>query len=184
MRATTLVLTTAIALIGWEHAVGEEAEVLAYQDRQQFFADMVETLPGQWEGRFADGTYAEPTSEWRPIRVDYYVTSGGTALVENYRGSTDTAVMTTVYHLDNNDIRATHFCGAMNHPRMVSRAFDPATRTLTLDFVDVANLKGSNDYHSRAIDISLVDEDNVHVTFFGLQDGDENSRVFALKRVR
>lgn len=184
MRTLTIVLTTAIGLVAWNQSGGEESDVLAYQDRQAFFADMIEMLPGEWEGQYANGTYAEPTSEWRPIRVDYYVTSGGTALVENYKGSSDAAVMTTVYHLDNNDIRATHFCGTMNHPRMVSRAFDPATRTLTLDFVDVANLKTSNDYHSRAIDISLVDEDNVHVTFFGLQEGDENSRVFALKRVR
>lgn len=155
----------------------------AYEDRHAFFERMIETLPGSWEGAYADGSYEHPTSEWKPIKVDYYVTSGGTALVEDYVGTNGTVIMTTVYHADNNDIRATHFCGARNHPRMISQAFDADSRTLSLGFVDVANLQTAADYHSRGIDISLLDEDNLHVTFLGLEAGKESSRVFALKRV-
>ncbi len=161
----------------------KESTPTAYPDRRAFFETLIETLPGQWDAQYADGSYDNPTSEWRPTRVDYYVTSGGTALVENYVGSDESVYMTTVYHLDNNDIRATHYCGARNHPSMVSRGFDADTRTLSLAFVGVSNLESPDAYHSRDIELSLVDEDNVHVTFFGLQDGKENSRVFALKRV-
>ena len=165
-------------------AFAEKASApMAYPDRRAFFETLVETLPGRWDAQYADGSYDNPTSEWRPTRVDYYVTSGGTALVENYVGSDEGVYMTTVYHLDNNDIRATHYCGARNHPSMMSRAFDADTRTLSLAFVGVSNLESPDSYHSRDIELSLVDEDNVHVTFFGLQDGKENSRVFALKRV-
>lgn len=155
---------------------------MAYPDRKAFFAELIETLPGRWDAQWADGLYENPTSEWSPTRVDYYVTSGGTALVENYLGSDENVYMTTVYHLDNNDIRATHYCGAMNHPGMVSREFNAGTRTLTLGFVDVSNLASPDSYHSRDIELSLVDENNVHVTFFGLEEGEESSRVFALKR--
>lgn len=155
------------------------------EDQLAFFETLKETLPGRWEGQFADGSFDIPTSEWRPTRVDYYLSAGDTAIVENYLGRDESTVgMTTVYHLDNNDIRATHFCGAQNHPRMIARAFDPVTRTLALGFVDVTNLKAVDDYHSREIELTLVDEDNIRLTFFGLEDGERNSRVFALSRMR
>lgn len=160
----------------------ENAEPQAFPAQRAFFASLVEILPGEWNVRYADGSYDNPTSEWRETRVLYSVTSGGTALIENYVDSDDEPYMTTVYHLDNNDIRATHYCGAMNHPNMVSRAFDQETRTLSLEFAGVSNLDRPDSYHSRDIELSLVDENNVHVTFHGLQDGKKNSRVFAMTR--
>ena len=181
MRATKPLLTGILAAAA-STAFAEDGPA-AYPDRQAFFETLVETLPGRWEGRFASGSFDNPTSDWRPTRVDYYVTSGGTALVENYLDEDGSVSMTTVYHMDNNDIRATHYCGARNHPRMVTRGFDAATRTLSLGFVDVANLKTPDTYHSREIELSLVDEDNFHVTYLGIQDGEESSQIFALKRV-
>ena len=165
-------------------AHAEDEAMKAYADRHDFFATMVDTLPGRWEGQYANGSYDDPRGEWRPIIVEYEVSAGGTALVENYLTPDDSVIMTTVYHQDNNDIRATHFCGAMNHPRMVTSGFDADRHTLSFDFVDVANLKSANDYHSRGIDVRLVDRDEVHVTFSGLEDGKESTRVFALERVK
>ncbi len=184
MQVSKWIMTGALTLsLSALPALAEDGSVpMAYPDRQAFFAALIETLPGRWDAQWADGLYENPTSEWRPTRVDYYVTSGGTALVENYLGSDDNVYMTTVYHLDNNDIRATHYCGAKNHPSMISRGFNADTGTLTLGFVDVSNLESPDSYHSRDIELSLVDENNVHVTFFGLEEGEENSRVFALKR--
>jgi len=184
MQVSKWVMTSVITLSLSElPAFADKGSVpMAYPDRQAFFAVLIDTLPGCWDAQFADGSYENPTSEWRPTRVDYYVTSGGTALVGNYLSSDDNVYMTTVYHLDNNDIRATHYCGAKNHPSMVSRGFNADTGTLTLGFVDVSNLETPDSYHSRDIEFSLVDENNVHVTFFGLEEGEENSRLFALKR--
>ena len=156
----------------------------AREGKHAFFDTLMETLPGRWAGRYADGSFDNPTSEWRPTRVDYYLTAGDTAIVENYLSRDESSVgMTTVYHLDNNDIRATHFCGARNHPRMITRGFDPESRTIAFGFVDVANLKTPDHYHSREIELTLVDEDNIRVTFFGLEDGQSNARVFALSRM-
>lgn len=159
-----------------------ESSPQAFPAQRAFFASLVETLPGEWDVRYADGTYEKPTSEWQETRVRYSVTSGGTALIENYVTSDGKAYMTTVYHLDNNDIRATHFCGAMNHPNMVSRAFNEETRTLSLEFAGISNLDAPDSYHSRDIELSLIDENSVHVTFHGLEGGKKNSRVFAMTR--
>ncbi len=184
MQVLKWIMTGVLALsLSALPALAEDGSVpMAYPDRQAFFAELIETLPGRWDAQWADGLYENPTSEWGSTRVDYYVTSGGTALVENYLNSEENVYMTTVYHLDSNDIRATHYCGAMNHPSMISRGFNADTGTLTLGFVDVSNLESPDSYHSRDIELSLVDENNVHVTFFGLEEGEENSRVFALKR--
>ncbi len=156
---------------------------VTHDSKLAFFDTMAEVLPGNWEGQFADGSFDNPTSEWRPARINYHLTAGGTAIVEDYFGQDESVVgMTTVYHQDNNDIRATHFCGAMNHPRMISREFDAESKTMSFGFVDVSNLKSPEDYHSRDIDLTIVDDDNIRLTFFGLTDGKRNSRVFAFSR--
>jgi hypothetical protein len=154
------------------------------ESKLTFFDALADVLPGSWNGQYADGSFDNPTSEWQPTRVEYSLTSGGTAIVEDYLGHDEPVpYMTTVYHQDNNDIRATHFCGAQNHPRMISRAFDPESKTMIFGFVDVSNLKAPEDYHSREIELTIVDKDNVRVTFRGLEDGKESSRIFALSRM-
>jgi len=155
-----------------------------HDSKLAFFDTLAEVLPGSWEGQFADGSFDNPTSEWRPTRIKYYLTAGGTAIVEDYLPADGSDVtMTTVYHQDNNDIRATHFCGAMNHPRLISRTFDPESKTMVFGFVDIANLKSPADYHSRELELTIVDDDHIRLTFFGLTDGESNSRVFAYSRV-
>lgn len=169
-------------LAGSAIAVADDASGDLVEGKLGFFDTMAEVLPGKWNAKYANGSYENPTSEWRSTRVEYSLTSGGTAIVEDYLGSDDVVYMTTVYHQDVNDIRATHFCGAMNHPRMISRAFDADSKTMNFGFVDVSNLKTPSDYHSREIELTVVDDNNVRVTFYGLEDGEESSRVFALTR--
>ena len=53
---------------------------------------------------------------------------------------------------------------------------------MSFGFVDISNLKLPEDYHSRDIDLTIVDDDNIRLTFFGLTDGKRNSRVFAFSR--
>lgn len=166
--------------IGADPVVEKTADEVA----NQFFQMLTDVLPGKWEGEYADGTYEHPTSEWSPLRVDYHLTAGDTAIIEDYVevGGTD-VYMSTVYHLDNSDIRATHFCGAMNHPRMISRSLDLDESLASFDFIDVSNLKSPHDYHSRGIDLRIIDPDAITVTFRGLEDGHTSSRVFALRRM-
>lgn len=176
----------AVLIIATQPAVAVEPAVdtKAGEIANKFFMTLKDVLPGRWEGEFAHGSFENPTSEWSPLRVDYYLTAADTAIIEDYVevGGTD-VYMSTVYHLDNNDIRATHFCGAMNHPRMIARSLDLDETQASFDFVDVSNLKNPEDYHSRGIDLRVVDDNTVRIRFFGLQDGQTSSRVFALRRM-
>lgn len=180
LAATCLLLSGAVSV-----DADEMKSASVTNDRKlAFFDTLTDVLPGHWEGDFADGSFENPTSEWRQTRVDYYLTAGGTAIVEDYLSRDQSIVgMTTVYHQDNNDIRATHYCGAKNHPRMISRMFNPESQTISFGFVDIANLKQPDDYHSREIELTIVDQDNIRLTFFGLEGGQQTSRVFRLSRM-
>lgn len=177
----------AVLAFAVQPAIADESisEKAADEVANEFFGTLRDVLPGKWEGEYADGSYENPTSEWQPLRVDYHLTAGDTAIIEDYVvvGGTD-VYMSTVYHLDNNDIRATHYCGAMNHPRMIARSVNLDESLASFDFVDVSNLKAPEDYHSRGIDLRIVDADTVRVTFHGLEEGQTSSRVFALRRMK
>lgn len=184
-QTTRSILTIACLLVCGVAAADEvDSANVTNESKLAFFDTLAEVLPGNWDAQYADGSFDNPTSEWQPTRVEYSLTSGGTAIVEDYMSQEGSVpYMTTVYHQDNNDIRATHFCGAQNHPRMISRTFDPESKTMVFGFVDVSNLKLPEDYHSRDIELTIVDKDNIRVTFHGLEDGTRNSRVFALSRM-
>ena len=148
----------------------------------RIFARMTEVLPGRWQGEFADGTADNPTSEWTGTIVEYEITAGGTALMENYVDASGNPYMTTVYHKDNNDLRATHFCGARNHPRMIARKIDTKSDVVVFDFVDVANLKTVESYHSRGLSLEIGSDNSIVLTFKGLEEGKGNSRVFRFRK--
>jgi hypothetical protein len=183
---TTRSTLTIIWLLVCGLAAADEIDAAGVTDESKiaFFERLAEVLPGNWDAQYASGSFDNPTSEWQSTRVEYSLTSGGTAIVEDYlRQEGSVPYMTTVYHQDNNDIRATHFCGAQNHPRMISRMFDAESKTMKFGFVDVSNLKSPEDYHSREIELTIVDKDNVRVTFHGLEDDQQSARVFALSRM-
>ncbi len=149
---------------------------------ESIFDVMTEVLPGKWQGAWADGTAEKPTSDWTETTVEYEVTAGGSALIENYTNKQGRPYMTTVYHKDNNDLRATHFCGARNHPRMIARKVDLDGRFVEFDFVDVANLKTVGSYHSRGLSLEIESDDSIVLTFSGLEGGQGNTRVFKFRR--
>jgi hypothetical protein len=146
------------------------------------FDAMASVLTGNWEGQVTNGTFDAPT-EWRPVRVEYRLTANGTALIEDYLFNEGPKVgMTTVYHKDNNDLRLTHYCGAANHPSMIARDFDPETRSLKFDFVNITNHKSPESYHSRQLILTIVDNDNIEITYHGLKNAKVNSQAYRLTR--
>src|SRR5438477_12411109 len=75
--------------------------------------NLIKALVGDWQGSY----------EWigknrkGPMNARYYLTGNGTAVVEDLIVDGDPN-MTTVYHLDGADLRATHYCAAGNQPRL------------------------------------------------------------------
>ena len=132
--------------------------------------EQLKSLVGEWEE--ADSPHRQ---------VTYRLTGNGTSLIEEFSGR---PAMTTVYHMDGENLRLTHFCNAGNQPRMKATAYDPASGALNFRFVDVTNLSKPTAYHTRDLDVVFQDEDHVLLTFTGRKNGKDKPGTVSLIRRR
>ena len=140
--------------------------------------EQLKLLAGDWEGT-AEWTGARTGSY--PMNAAYYITGNGSALVENLI-SEKAPVMTSVYHLDGNDLRLTHFCGAKNQPRLKAERIDLDHKAIDFDFVDITNLPSPDAPHVHGLEMRLIDSNHITVTFL-FQSGSQESRErIVLKR--
>jgi hypothetical protein len=129
------------------------------------------SLAGDWQGTF----------EWSGARTDegkmdatYYVTGNGSAVVENLLQD-GKPMMTSVYHLDGNDLRLTHFCAAQNQPRLKAQRIDPAVGAVDFSFVDATNMRTPDAPHVNGLEWRMLDADHISLTFL-FQAGSKQSR--------
>jgi hypothetical protein len=141
--------------------------------------EQLKSLAGDWEG----------TAEWTgdrtgnyPLNAAYYVTGNGSALVENLI-SEGVPNMTSVYHLDADDLRATHFCGAQNQPRLKAQRIDLDHGIIDFGFVDITNLRSPHAPHVHGLEIRLIDSNHITVTFLFQSGGKESRERISLQRV-
>ena len=118
------------------------------------------TLTGDWEG-MAQWTGSRTDSY--SVKVTYHVASAGSAVVEDYVMG-DKSMMMSVYHLDEADLRMTHFCGAQNQPRLKADKIDPVGGNAHFALVDVTNAV-SHPAYVHAFAIQLVDADHINLQF-------------------
>ena len=130
--------------------------------------DKMKALVGQWEATSPEGK----------TRITFQLISEGSALMESMARES----MVTVYHLDGASIMMTHYCSAGNQPRM--RAQSSKGDSITFQFVDAANLKGSTDGHMQRLVIKFLDKDHVTEEWTWKADGKETTSVFHLQRVK
>src|SRR6266480_7525092 len=140
--------------------------------------EQLKSLTGDWEG----------TAEWPgartgtyPMNAAYYTTGNGAALVENLI-SESAPVMTSVYHLDGNNLRITHFCGAQNQPRLKAERIDLAHGIIDFGFTDITNLRTADAGHVHGLEIRLIDKNDLIVTFLFQGAGKESRERIVLKR--
>ncbi len=100
--------------------------------------EKLKLLAGNWQGTLPDG---------KPITISYEQIRGG-AILEIYH-SPDPIWwnMSTAYHLANQHIVMTHYCGWGNHPRM--RASPSATENidqLEFSFMDITHNRQDKGY--------------------------------------
>lgn len=168
------------------HSYGNGESIRVGEDGvpSAFFDTMMEVMTGAWEGQYTNGTFEDPT-DWKPVRVEYRLTSKGSALVEDYLfGAGSEVGMTTVYFKDNNDLRLTHYCGAQNHPSMIAHQLDAGSRSVAFDFTGVTNLDTPQSYHSRRMEVNIISDDHIQILYRGLKNGEVYSQAYDLRRAR
>jgi hypothetical protein len=91
--------------------------------------------------------------------------------------------MTSAYHLDNGDLRVTHYCAAQNQPRLKAERLDLAGGAIDFALVDVTNLASPDAGHVESIALRLLDDQHLTITF-GFVAGPKTSQEhISLERV-
>jgi hypothetical protein len=152
-------------------SVGISEPIFAAQDAvASSFAEM-KGLVGIW--RQAD----KPDS---PLRIQFSLTAGGTAVVEEWsRGSHPHSL--TIYHRDGKSLVATHYCPQGNQPRLASLP-PSAVNVLRFRFRDATDLDAANESHLVALDFDLSHEGKIVRSETYRQAGkDEASAMFLVR---
>jgi len=162
MKSTRIAIALAI-LVAATTAVAQSDAVKTF--------DRLKTLNGTWEGKSPKGD---------PFKVIFRPTANGSALMSEILGQED---MITMFHMDNNRVLATHYCGAGNQPRMVASSSADG-KTITFNFVDVTNLATPKSGHMDHFVITIVGPDHHTEDWTFVQDGKEMREHFELSRAK
>jgi len=143
---SVLVLSTGIMPIP-NRAAGSGAEAF----------EKLKSLVGHWE---TDKTNMNKAT------LDVELTSGGTAVLEKFHmvEGGKPVEMTTLYYLDGDQVKLTHYCKAGNQPTMRG-TYAPETKTITFDLVSISNLKSADDGHMHHAVYTFIDSDHFKTTW-------------------
>ena len=163
---TALVLVVGLGLLAASPAaVAESGSVF----------EKFKALAGEWEGQRSGGG---------SVKVSYQVLSGGSAVVETLTELTEEVTMVTVYHMDGDDVRMTHYCSAQNQPRMKASSVSPGARVVSFEFVDATNLAQPTDGHMQNLEITFKDRNHITQKWTWRENGRTTDNTFTLARVR
>jgi hypothetical protein len=144
--------------------------------------EKLKSLVGEWQGRFQ---WSGGRSDAGEMNATYYLTGNGSAVVENLTiPDSSVVIMTSVYHLDGDFLRMTHYCAAGNQPRLKAIATDERGAVVDFELVDVTNLARPNTGHVHKVRLEFKDIDHLRILFTFLRDGRESLETVTLERVR
>jgi hypothetical protein len=114
--------------------------------------EKLKSLAGHWA--------ANPTANMKAT-LDIEVTSGSSAVLERLRmvEKDKSEEMITMYYLDGDQVKLTHYCTAGNQPTMRG-TYAPETKTITFDFVSASNLKSADEGHMHHATYTFIDNDH------------------------
>ena len=165
------ILRYAIAAIAFVGMAGIVPPARAQQPAVDSRAAMerLKTLVGSWESTQKDGSGP-------PGRFTYTLTGRGSVLIED-GGS---GGMMSAYHLNNDELVMTHFCGAGNQPRMRIKSAD--ARHIYFEMYDITNLADPQAYYTNSLDVVFLGPDRVDLVYGGTTAGRASAQTFQLTR--
>ena len=133
----------------------------------------IKSLAGNWQGKNPEG---------KPVLVTYEVVSNGSVVMERMETENEPA-MITMFHLDGGRLMMTHYCSAMNQPRMQATEQGDNDNSIQFSLFDITNLNNPADGHMQKLKITFKDEDHIITQWTFVEDGKEKSTPFELKRI-
>ena len=135
--------------------------------------EKIKSLAGEWHGKNPSG---------KPVTVTYEVVSNGSVVMERIQ-PIDEPDMITMYHLDGDHLMMTHYCSAMNQPRMRAASGGGDENVIRFSLLDVTNLAKPTDGHMQKLVITIKDENHLATQWTFVTDGKaEGGAPFELVR--
>jgi hypothetical protein len=135
----------------------------------------IKTLAGTWKSQTADLGKADhgkvkDEDHKGDSPVIYKLTGAGSALVETQFPGSDHE-MVSVYHLDGEDLRMTHYCAAGNQPRVKLDRVNSKPDELIFVFDGGSNLDPEKDMHIHGVKITFHEDGKVTSAWEGYAGG-------------
>jgi hypothetical protein len=135
----------------------------------------IKTLAGTWKSETIDAPKAEhgdakDKNHKADDSVTYKLTGAGSALVETQFPGSDHE-MVSVYHLDGEDLRMTHYCAAGNQPRVKLDRANSKPDELIFVFDGGTNLNPEKDMHIHGVKITFHEDGKVASAWEGYAGG-------------
>jgi len=175
-RIMSLLCTAAgLFLAGSLVAHAGEYQSAPYKGTPEF--ERVKQLVGAWEGTSGMGKAAEKT------RVEYRLTSGGSALVETLAAGNGEE-MVSVYYDQKGKLAMTHYCSLRNQPHMTLAKSD--AQSIDLVFAKKGNvINPAKEMHMHGVSFTFTDNDHIVQKWTLFDKGKKVQDVeFKLTRVR
>ena len=146
---------------------------LPYSGSKEF--ERMKALVGVWEGT------SKVAKEGEKVRVEYRLSSGGSAIVETLiPGKAEE--MVSIYYDNKGRLTMTHYCALHNQPRMNLEKAD--SQNLYFMYVDGDNIDPMKDTHMHSLTITFADKDHIIQKWTLFVDGKEKgTSVFEFSRV-
>jgi len=136
--------------------------------------EQLKSLVGEWEGDMNEGGKKFPST------TSFRLVSDGSALMNVLAAGTPYE-MVTMFHMDNSDLLATHYCAGHNQPRFrLVPSSEP--NVLTFVFKDATNLPSPSAPHMVGLKITFVDANHHYEDWTYLQKGQESTSRFEFHR--
>ena len=138
--------------------------------------DRIKALAGEWEGTAKPGG----ADKGMPTVAIYRVVSNGSAVMLTTDPGTPHE-MVTMFHRDDGTLLATHYCAAMNQPRMRLVTPAKAPERLEFSFVDGTNL-GAHPGRMDRLALTFQEGDRHRQEWTYRGGGQEQTMAFDLRR--
>ena len=109
--------------------------------------DHFKTLVGEWVGTTNDG---------RELGVKYTLSANDTVLVETWALRPNLDAL-TLYHMNGDDLMATHYCPLGNQPRL--RLNSSENGVYYFEFVSATNLESMDEEHNHSFEFQMLGPD-------------------------
>ena len=133
-------------------------------DAKAAFARL-KTLGGDWKV-----TSTEEGHHASNLMENFKVTAAGSALMETQHAGT-AHEMVTMYHLDGDDLKVTHYCAAGNQPRLKYDRKGSKPDLYSFVFDGGTNLDPAKDMHIHSFRLAFLDGGKVEADWEAYMDG-------------